>query len=427
MISLNSNSLIFQFPEIHSDAKCSINFQRTLRIPDDGKKYELPPGLGKFPIQHVDDFASVLPEEWLIRGGVIIPMHNSEALWIDFRSNGYPFAIKIGTGKINAITGEKFKRHLNSDPQDYLIIPDQPWIDGYNVDKGVIRQFVAMPLGEGYSAEEQITGSGEYGGIQISVCPMKVNRYKALQKKRHTKRRKMRNDNINNLLKEMNKAIRNIVETTTHSAEGITTELDKFARELCSKDDLSGISQRLKSILDYFRNDLQSSINSDFQRIEGIINEFRDTVIERSSLPCASKVSQMPSIGLSPGGKMHQEIYTDKYGLDAWDQRNISRCFVAITNSYVWKAITKMDPPTKPFTAQDYNKKKLPWFDYYDSHLEAVEEASILKELKSIIEMSKSKGDIPIADNETLNEENVITLTKKETRLVRENFLPVVD
>lgn len=35
-----------QFPEVHRDAALTIDFQRTLRIPDDGQDYPLPPGLG---------------------------------------------------------------------------------------------------------------------------------------------------------------------------------------------------------------------------------------------------------------------------------------------------------------------------------------------------------------------------------------------
>jgi hypothetical protein len=31
-----------------------------------------------------------------------------------------------------------------------VVLPEQPWLDGYCVEKGYIRQFVAMPLGEGY-------------------------------------------------------------------------------------------------------------------------------------------------------------------------------------------------------------------------------------------------------------------------------------
>ena len=90
------------------------------------------------------------------------------------RRFGYPFAVKVATGKICAITGEAWVDHLNRDPQDYVVVPEQPWLDGYCVEKGVIRQFVAMPLGEGYSAEEQLTGAALHGGLQIVAYPMKT-------------------------------------------------------------------------------------------------------------------------------------------------------------------------------------------------------------------------------------------------------------
>lgn len=56
MIELKRNQLIFSFPEVHPGARLTVEFQRTLRIPDDGRTYPLPPGLGRFPLQHVDDF-----------------------------------------------------------------------------------------------------------------------------------------------------------------------------------------------------------------------------------------------------------------------------------------------------------------------------------------------------------------------------------
>lgn len=39
-----------------------ISFQRTLRIPDDGRAYPLPPGLGMFPIVRAVDCLHRLPE-----------------------------------------------------------------------------------------------------------------------------------------------------------------------------------------------------------------------------------------------------------------------------------------------------------------------------------------------------------------------------
>ena len=174
MIELRNDVLAFSFPEVHEDARVEIELQRTLRIPDDERSYPLPPGLGRFPLRHVDDFAARVPADWSRHGGVMLPMYQAEALWLNFRSPaGYPFAVKIATGKINAVTGESWRDGLNRHPQDYVTVPGQPWLDGYCVEKGYIRQFVAMPLGAGYTAEEQITGQAEHGGLQISVHPLK--------------------------------------------------------------------------------------------------------------------------------------------------------------------------------------------------------------------------------------------------------------
>ena len=176
MIELLDNQLTFRFPEVHPKAECVIDFQRTLRIPDDNRSYPLPPGLDEFPVEHVDDFASKLPDSWRTHGGVFIPMYQSEALWINF-SGDYPCAIKIAAGKINAVCGEPWSNGLSANPQDYVVIPEQPWLDGFNVSEGLIRQFVAMPLGGGFTAEEQITDAAEHGGLQIIVFPMKRDVY----------------------------------------------------------------------------------------------------------------------------------------------------------------------------------------------------------------------------------------------------------
>ena len=63
-----------------------IKFQRTLRIPDDDKTYPLPPGLGEFPLVKVQDFldGDELPSHWRRRKGVIVPMWQKEAMYIQF-------------------------------------------------------------------------------------------------------------------------------------------------------------------------------------------------------------------------------------------------------------------------------------------------------------------------------------------------------
>ena len=176
MIELTDDQLTIHCPDVHDEARVTIEFERTLRIPDDGRDYPLPAGLGRFPLRHVDDFARTVPARWIEHGGVMLPMYQAEALWIMFHST-YPFALKVTAGKINAVTGEQSRDGLHRDPQDYMVTTKQPWLDGFCVERGVIRQFVAMPLGSGYSAEEQITGAGTVGGLQIVAYPLKREAY----------------------------------------------------------------------------------------------------------------------------------------------------------------------------------------------------------------------------------------------------------
>jgi hypothetical protein len=254
-------------------------------------------------------------------------------MWVNFGGGNYPFAVKIATGKVCAITGDSWVNHLNTDPQDYVVIPEQPWLDGYCVEKGTVRQFIAMPLGEGYSVEEQITGAAEYGGLQIMVIPMKADHYEEILRR---------------------------------------------------------------------------------QREEEKRREQEDIVLPHY---CMSAPAEM---GLAPGGRMNQEIYEDPHGLDAWDQRHASRCFVSILNSSMWTAITGDRPPTEPPTAQDYTNSDLPWFDYYGGDAEAIEGAKALANAKSVAIMGKERGVSALPENMSVDVERIIQLRAAGSAEVRE-------
>ena len=317
MIELRSNSLRFSFPDVHPDAEISIDFKRTLRIPDDGNTYPLPPGLGAFPLKHVDDYD--VPPDWIKHGGVMMPMYQSEALWLNFNTNyipdretSYPFAVKMATGKINALTGNSWQDPLEKNPQDYMVSTEQPWLDGYCVEEGVIRQFVAMPLGSGYSAEEQITGESTYGGLQIIVYPMKP---------------------------------------------------DIFEKR--------------------------------FPKIE----RGRSAMYDSGVRFCIAEPAPY-KMGLAPGGKIRQKIYPDPFDFSDWECQAKSRCFVHIANSLVWRAITGDNPPTVPFSAREYARHDLPWFDYYDDHLRSIPGASILTKVQTIVQKAKVQKENPLPENE---------------------------
>lgn len=162
-------------PSARPDAGClTVSFQRTLRIPDDGRTYPLPPGLGEFPLRLVRDYASRVPAAWTKRGGVLLPMYQREAMWLSF--GGRPHALQVGIGKVCAVSGERWSDQLRRDPQNYVVTGTQPWLDGIASGKGTIRQFVAVPLGKGLTVEAQLTGHEEYGGVQLQAFAPKSGR-----------------------------------------------------------------------------------------------------------------------------------------------------------------------------------------------------------------------------------------------------------
>ena len=159
-------------------AHTSISFQRTLRVPEDGKEYPLPANMGTLPIYRIEDFADKVPPHWLEDGGFFIPLYQREALYIAFKGASWrPTVAKVAVGRINAITGKPYDERIRQHEQDYVIIPDQKWLDGINTGKNIVSQFVAMPIGQGYTIEEQVTDEAKHGGFQIVVFEPKFDRF----------------------------------------------------------------------------------------------------------------------------------------------------------------------------------------------------------------------------------------------------------
>lgn len=175
-----NDHLFFSFPEVSPDVSLRVEFNQTLRTPDDGNTYRLPPHFGALPLRHVDDFPQKAPLDWLRDGGVMLALYQSDAMWLRFqaqyvseRDTHYPLAVRVATGKINAITGSGWTSALQCEPQDYLVVPGQTWLQGYCPRTGLVRQFVAAPLEAGSKTDEQTIGETDHGGLQLQVCPMK--------------------------------------------------------------------------------------------------------------------------------------------------------------------------------------------------------------------------------------------------------------
>lgn len=61
-----------------------ISFMRTVRIPEDKKDYDLPPGLGTFPLFDVASFSERLPLNMVAQGGLFLPMYRRSLVLCPF-------------------------------------------------------------------------------------------------------------------------------------------------------------------------------------------------------------------------------------------------------------------------------------------------------------------------------------------------------
>lgn len=339
------NTLRFLDPA--SNTGLALTFQRTLRIPDDGRKYPLPPGFGTFPVKRVLDYKTKVPASWVKTSGVFIPMYQREALWLSFLPRPWrPNAVKVAAGKINAVSGRPWSQKLEPpftptgfrgvirepDPeQDYLTVPPQPWLDGFNTGRGTVRQFVAMPLGMGYTAEGQLTGKEEHGGIQIIVFEPRQGHF---PDQPPSPRQGVRGSYPPSL---------------TGSA---------FPAPMSSPSSATGMAP--------------------------------------FGAPAQQKSRAM---GLGAGGTMDQKIYPDQHGIDTWDEDNFGRVFVHIVNSMMWREITGEEPPPTPVTARTYAESGYPWFKLYDEEKGDVSPSPALANVKSVAEMDAQRGFVGLDDN----------------------------
>ncbi|MES9525567.1 hypothetical protein ABWI14_34210, partial [Streptomyces capoamus] len=166
----------------------AVRFVRTLRLPESGT-HPLPPGLGEFPVRRVADYADRAPEPMRARGGVMLPVYLREAMWLSFAGTTEPAALQVGVGKVCAVSGEPWRGRLSRRPQNYVVLPRQPWLDGINSGRGTVRQFVAVPLGLGATVEGQVTGEEVWGGVQLQAFALTQD---ALAKWRHQERERER-------------------------------------------------------------------------------------------------------------------------------------------------------------------------------------------------------------------------------------------
>ncbi|KAK7001049.1 hypothetical protein R3P38DRAFT_3052767 [Favolaschia claudopus] len=388
------------------------NFNRTLRVPDNATRYALPPGLGTFPIANVQDHADALPQQITKRGGYIMPLYQREALWISI--GGEHCAIKVSVGGINAITGTKRDEKPPNNLQDYVVGGKQPWLDGIATEPGVVRQFVAMKLGHGYTVEEQLSDT-RIGGIQIDVFPLlsdvvtfRTNFETTIERLdlsprelnfghkdsfimtstefpikslRHMLQCASGKPVLEVVYRDRSKFPQVFVRTLLGKTITVEADLDEtvweFKVKIAVTQHIPPEEQRLlfrgkqledHETLDYCGIETQSTLHLALRLRGGGPTEKGETV----------------RMGIVAGGKITQKIYQDTFSSVVYDEANAYRVFIHTVSSVAWEMITGVVCPVTPITPALYKACNYPWFKLYDEHLRTVHREGAFRTVRSI-------------------------------------------
>ena len=264
--------------------KLEVIFHRTVRVADGRVPSNLPPGLGIMEFYRVADYMDRCPKEW-DEGAFFVALHDTEALWVSFQSSR-PVAVLVGAGGINALTGEKLGTKLEKD--NYLVTPPQPWLDGWKSDDGCVYQFVATPYkkGEGVTVAEQLLGAeSKTGAIGLAVFEPKDTRK----------------------LKPVSKPIEGFGDSPTdNDFVWETTNLLKSAGEVGT-----------------IVSEASSPMRIGKARNQPLVPSLR--------------VSEM---GIGRGGRIHQKIYPDPFGIEVWQDAPVAAVAVYVVNAQSFEQIT---------------------------------------------------------------------------------------
>jgi hypothetical protein len=301
-----------------------VRFIRTLRLPETGT-HPLPPGLGEFPLRRVEDYPETVPAEWLARGGVMLPVYLREAMWLSFGGTSEPAALQVGVGKVCAVSGKPWSPRPARNPQNYVVLPRQPWLDGINSGKSTVRQFVAVPLGLGATVEGQVTGEEVWGGVQLQSFPL--------------------NDTALHAWRQEQRRLAEAAEQRRRSAEA-------------------------------------GGYGAAMPMAPGSAPQWG------APPPAPAQAGSAPraaaAMGLGVGGSMRQEVYKDDRPLSDWATTAAGRVFVHLVTPPEWRRITGEAPPPSPVDRAAYTRAGLPWFDYYDQDAADLAPTDTLGEVKPV-------------------------------------------
>ncbi|KAF8969629.1 hypothetical protein BDZ97DRAFT_1794340 [Flammula alnicola] len=378
-----------------------IGFQRTIRVPDNDKIHALPPDVGPFSLYNTADLVDRLPRSVVLKGGICIAMYQREAMWISF-SPIAPCAVKVSVGGINALSGTAQNVTIPG-KQDYLALSGGPtgqiWLDGISTAPGIVKQFVAIPLGHGLTVEGQLTGQETQGGVQFDVYP----RYPTTVLFQHDSK----DLNFYKTPRQLGMSPGQSIRMKDRRAPQIVIEPRGTRASFVPETGAKSLSLRvlessgkipifvkfltgttISLFLD--SDDTVSDIKMKIQDSQGIPADHQRLIFAGMQLEDGVKVHQYhiqkdTTIhlvlrmrgggditmlgGIAVGGRISQKINKDPLPATAYNLGKASRLHVTIINAAHFTSLTGLPTPPSPVSANTYLASGLPWFEIYDEHI----------------------------------------------------------
>ncbi|KAJ7352378.1 hypothetical protein DFH08DRAFT_858698 [Mycena albidolilacea] len=370
-------------------------FHRTLRVPESSNQTpsQLPPDLGQYPLLPISNLEEArLPVSMRGKGGFIMPMFNKEALWISFAGSSGN-AVKVSVGGVNVVSGSFYKALTPlAIEQDYLITGPQTRLDGIVAGPGVVRQFVASTVGNGYTVEEQITGKADVGGLQCDIFRRRdfggtFSLGSTFQ-------------NLDDLKtpQELDIPVQSQVLLSPNK-RAVILDKDWTPREYCRQSTSPSITLRAGY------RDLFSFPYLGFAA-GGQIFWIQNPKFPRWSF----NVPEPSQLGASAGGEIHQQIWRDETAnTRLYDEEHGHRLYIHIVSPEMWEDITGTAPPISPITREMYHRHNIPWFPSYqdqEAHVDTV--SNVLAKLKSVAQLDEERTGIVLNQNNYSIREEVI-------------------
>jgi hypothetical protein len=367
-----------------------------VRLPEDGRVYDLPAGLGTFPLVDARPFKEKLSEVGIDDVDLVIPMYDREAMYMefglqkfDFSNPQQPFAIRPYVGGINAISGESLHHNSNamsqsfvpggsavgtrvgksetnevihalpSQKQDYVVadisIHDimvcPQWLDGIAVAPGRVKQFVSVPFGSDLSIESQIRGKEVLGGIQLEIIPSLP---------------------LSHLRQPPTEDISVYIHTLTGERFAITIDRRALVWDLLMMlVERSGGTQTLDfNRLIYDGQNLEPLATLNYYGISN--SSILGSVYKLRGGGAPPPPIHPKRMAIGAGGAISQNIKRDRQPPSIWDYRRAKLVNIQIVNSLAFEELTGIVAPASPIDFQMYQELGIPFFRYYLEDAESI-------------------------------------------------------